>query len=450
MSLCYAPTNPADNAVLVAAGVIGSDGGLLGGDGGVQGGDASGDSTINPGSDASGDSSTQPSDAAGDSPGSGPICGDAMVLPNGSCGHCLARACAPGGTCVNGSQDYSCLCYSGYTGSGTKTCTIIDSCKANNSCTPDYPCQPTASPGQACLGQFAEWPMSDWGAVTGSATQLPSFSTNAAAGTVTDQVSGLEWQLNAPVGGCSLPDAGSEAAATCTVADSTAYCAALRLEGQIDWRLPTKIELETLLDYTHAQPPYIANAFLPTQSTAYWTASKLERNLGYNWYVDFSTAYQSSNFTPATTSAQTVRCVRGTGIVPTTAAVHYTIQPGAIDAGVGDAAVMGDTVVDNWTGLTWQRSFGSQMPPANAQAYCLQLGSGFRLPTVKELLTLVDPILYSPAIDQNAFPGTPADWFWSSTGNVPVNGSYFAVHFQDGITQNNLSAGYSLYVRCVH
>ncbi len=81
----------------------------------------------------------------------------------------------------------------------------------------------------------------------------------------------------------------------------------------------------------------------------------------------------------------------------------------------------GHLVFDTRTHKTWQRDV-----PANnvgwetAKAYCkdniAQLpGTGWHLPDVQELLTLVDMKETPTVIDHDAFPNTPADWFWSST-----------------------------------
>lgn len=65
------------------------------------------------------------------------------------------------------------------------------------------------------------------------------------------------------------------------------------------------------------------------------------------------------------------------------------------DAPVGRYMVTTETVRDTQTNLTWQRaSPASQFTFATAQLYCgpLNLGGslGWRLPTVKELQTLID------------------------------------------------------------
>lgn len=80
--------------------------------------------------------------------------------------------------------------------------------------------------------------------------------------------------------------------------------------------------------------------------------------------------------------------------------------------------IAGGTVLDTKTGLTWQR----QAPEtyytwADATSYCPTLGAGWRLPSVKELMTLVDysKLFPDPAIDTTAFTNAPGGNFWTSS-----------------------------------
>jgi hypothetical protein len=459
-SACYSPSDSQDDPALVAAGVISPDGAVLS-DGGIAVIPAN-DAASSSGSSGGGSGSSSGGDAtvtsSGDAGVDGPVfvC-NAIPLPDGACDYCPAGACNNRGTCVSGAGSYSCTCFSGYghNASGDPTtCVVTDSCVANSVCTPAYPCVDTAPPGQACRGQYAAWHVTEQNAAPGSATEAPSYSNNG-DGTITDNVTQLMWQVNVPAAnsGCAvLPaDAGIEASVptTCTLADSLSYCAAFADGNYHDWRLPALIELESLLDFSAESTPYIASQFLPTVNGSYWTSSALENN-SEQWFVDVSTTNTMSwNAFSANTSS--VRCVRGVGIGPATPATHYTINPGAIDAGVGDAEVTGDTVTDNYTGLTWQRGIASStMVESDAVSYCTALGNGFRLPTLKELVTLVDPILFSPSIDTTTvFPGTPAGQFWSSTAFVPANGDYYDAVFTYGYTRLD-GANNSFYVRCVH
>jgi hypothetical protein len=50
-----------------------------------------------------------------------------------------------------------------------------------------------------------------------------------------------------------------------------------------------------------------------------------------------------------------------------------------------------------------------------AMAFCPSDGSGFRLPSVSELQSIVDQTIERPPIDPDAFPQTPPSLFWTSS-----------------------------------
>jgi hypothetical protein len=439
---CVTAAQCADGQSCVTSGTISAcydpgeiDGGVIGGEGGGgPGADGGPDATLGGGDD-----------------GSTPPEGDAACVSltaDGGCNSCAPGICGGGGNCINGNHDYTCSCFSGYVNSGTKTCVVADSCSADDNCPANYPCANVSAPGQACLGEFALWPMPD---NDPSAKVAPRYADNG-DGTVTDEVTTLVWQgqLPNPSNDCTPDDGGT----TCTLPEAQAYCASLNLGGKTGWRLPTKIELESLLDCTQEVVPTIANAFnnskysTPTSGNAqyFWAASPYEQGANY-WLVNFDSCgdYAGNRSTEGDIS---VRCVNGTGISPGTAASHYTVNAGALgDAGVLDGG-SSDTVSDNWTGLTWQRGFASSLSPTDGATYCAALGGGFRLPTFKELLTLVDPAHFSPAISP-IFPGTPNGYFDSSSIVEPPNNNGYYVLFTDGSTLASTIAGNLNYVRCV-
>ncbi|MBN2574403.1 MAG: DUF1566 domain-containing protein [Deltaproteobacteria bacterium] len=105
------------------------------------------------------------------------------------------------------------------------------------------------------------------------------------------------------------------------------------------------------------------------------------------------------------------------------------------------------TVLDNKTGLTWQRSPGSTTYTRSQAG--LQCSSGWRLPSVTELATIVDVSQQSPAIDASAFPSTPYDLpFWSATMAVPDSTTAWVVDFTNGELRTYPESA-ALYVRCV-
>lgn len=120
----------------------------------------------------------------------------------------------------------------------------------------------------------------------------------------------------------------------------------------------------------------------------------------------------------------------------------------------GQYATNAGTVYDSKTKLTWQQTAPSgTYTVANAVAYCAGLGAtltgSWRLPTVKELNSLVD---YSrstaPLIDSLAFGGTPSARFWSATASAGSTTSGWYVSFVDG-TAGGAATSTTYNVRCV-
>ena len=111
----------------------------------------------------------------------------------------------------------------------------------------------------------------------------------------------------------------------------------------------------------------------------------------------------------------------------------------AADAPPGRFSVTAN-VYDTKTKLTWQHPLdANSLPLADAASYCAGLpGGAWRLPSVKELQTIVDDSRVNPAIDPAVFPDTPAAVFWASD---PVVGSdpprAWWVNFNYGNSGNN-------------
>jgi hypothetical protein len=138
-----------------------------------------------------------------------------------------------------------------------------------------------------------------------------------------------------------------------------------------------------------------------------------------------------------------------------------TLAVGGIFASsVGAAAPAGrytvsvGTVTDTKTKLTWQRVVPSTPRTwADAMAYCAGVGAslgstGWRLPTRKELQTIIDESRTDPAIDPTAFPDTPAGAFWSSSPVVGSPSYAWNVYFYNGSTYDAAMLE-AFSVRCV-
>jgi hypothetical protein len=134
------------------------------------------------------------------------------------------------------------------------------------------------------------------------------------------------------------------------------------------------------------------------------------------------------------------------------APAHASSEPCQYYAGAG-------TVTDNKTGLTWQVVASStQLGEAQAAGACavLELDSNgpasphpWRLPTIRELQTLVDEGHVDPAVSPAYFTDTPVGYFWSSTPAANTPGHFWGVYFGPGNT-GTAPAADQHYARCVH
>ena len=101
-------------------------------------------------------------------------------------------------------------------------------------------------------------------------------------------------------------------------------------------------------------------------------------------------------------------------------------------------------VTDSKTGLTWQRcsagqSFATGTCSGTANSYTheealayAKTQTGWRLPNVKELSSLVDTGFIGPAINSTAFPATPSFFAWTSSPYASDPTSAWVVLFAEG------------------
>ena len=107
-------------------------------------------------------------------------------------------------------------------------------------------------------------------------------------------------------------------------------------------------------------------------------------------------------------------------------------------APTGRYAVADGTVHDTKTKLTWQQTASSTSYSfAEARDLCAGLGAtlggeGWRVPTVKELFTVVDHSRSNPAIDTTAFPSFSPSQYWTATMLETPPVGYCLVDFNDG------------------
>ncbi len=208
--------------------------------------------------------------------------------------------------------------------------------------------------------------------------------------------------------------------------------------GHEDWRLPTIKELDYIAELGRYDPSINVTFFPKTLASFYHSATPNAWPSDSAWGIDFKYGYgdyvQKSSY-------HYVRAVRG-------------------GKSVNSFSNNGDgTVTDTSAGLMWQQGTARDaqdnldlMTWGEALTYCEGLSlaghADWRLPTQKELLSVVDYSQYWSAIDSAFFPDTSNDNYWSSTTSVPHLHYAFRMDLGTGyITNANYSNFH--YVRAV-
>jgi hypothetical protein len=258
----------------------------------------------------------------------------------------------------------------------------------------------------------------------GSYTINPPSLTNNNNGTITDNITGLLWEQKGQ----------QNETLTYTYDQAIAYCENLDLGGYTDWRVPTRPEYATIMNFGRVSPA-LDTSFFPyytyasTDDIMYWTTSEYYSDPTQVWRIQLAFGLMDTGPKAGDPPKQhKVRCVRGT----------FENSADYIDNG-------DSTVTDMTTGLMWEQKTddGGSRDKDNtytwkdALAYCanLLLGSynDWRLPTPKEFERLVDFGRSSPAIDPSMFPQTNNGLYWTGTS---CSGCHkikaFAVNFTDG------------------
>ena len=250
------------------------------------------------------------------------------------------------------------------------------------------------------------------------------------ADTVTDKTTGLEWERN------------DSSPATMAYAGGATYCAALSMGGQTDWRLPTRIEALTFLDYGQTlgllNQAVFPDGALPSSPVGLWTdsISLLNAKLDERFQIDLELSLVT--IAPNTSISNRIKCVRGG---PTTSPVtRYDVASGAAR--------------DVRTGVVWQVApVATTKLLADAKLACqsLTLGGvgGWRLPTVRELVSLIDESREVVPLLPPLFQPGPAARFWSSTARAKDPAATYVVDFETANVQAEDSAAAALSVRCV-
>jgi len=184
------------------------------------------------------------------------------------------------------------------------------------------------------------------------------------------------------------------------------HCDSLSYGGYDDWRAPTRMELAGLAVFadtaaTVAKLEFNSTALSGFTQQCLWSQSKFPMSgggTGRSWYVDRD--YVMMEYVYNTCG---VRCVRNAPAVGTPVPRQYILAL--------------ETVTDQTSGLIWERNAPTvETAWAAAQTRCAGLtlgGKTARLPTVKELLTLVDELKSTNPIS-TSFTGAKEDRQWTA------------------------------------
>jgi alpha-tubulin suppressor-like RCC1 family protein len=256
----------------------------------------------------------------------------------------------------------------------------------------------------------------------------------------TDINTRLIWQRNGSETAMTWPEAG-------------AYCTSLALDGHTDWRLPSFLELTTIVNYGATNPAIDAVVFPGAHPDNYWTSfegtghSNSHPEL-YAGVVNF--AYGEAHSQGKATVAY-VRCTRGETL---TNMLHTTGNANAQPPFYRNALIS----TDQSAGLVWVGipnplivdPLGNIYTPGDVND-CSSLRyndhQGWRVPTIKELTTLsgqtcVQDSCFALSATQSGRPGNPANVHMYSPGSDIISAPLGADH-----TVVCVSGGDNLYVK---
>jgi hypothetical protein len=245
-------------------------------------------------------------------------------------------------------------------------------------------------------------------------------------GTVTDNVTGLMW---------TKADGGEN-----TWEAYVTYCDQLTLAGHSDWRLPDAEEAYTLIDISAS--PFNAVFTANRDAKYFWTMNRQADGDDKRWEVNQGggTGAHLKNLTISAGGNRSFhgRCVREPS-PSKRVKEHFTDNKDG-------------TVTDNGNGLVWMQTEAGEMTWENAIKYCENLllagKDDWRLPDIKELKSISDYTLYSPAIDMGYFPGLKVTYHWSSSATRQEKPRWY-LNFESGLTAYTENLDDPLDVKCV-
>lgn len=166
--------------------------------------------------------------------------------------------------------------------------------------------------GQPLANQEAIYTITPWDCVRDEVTGLV-WEVKTVDGGLRDQNHRYTWYNPDPNENGGAP--GSRDGGECgggIKCDTRAYVAGVNRDGLCsasDWRLPTRAELRTIVDYEAEFPAIDSNYFANTIPRSFWTSEANETYPNYAWHTDFKFGLASYYYYKS--GAKAVRLVRG-------------------------------------------------------------------------------------------------------------------------------------------
>lgn len=351
-------------------------------------------------------------------------------LPAVACG---SLQCLHGATCSTGSAPPACVCPSGW--SGTSCDTDVDECQGAHGCPSANPCENLPG-GYTCAGELPDFPLPKGN------TQRVLSEFERGMGTVLDKLTGLRWQLD-------ISDTNTR-----SWAQANSDCLDATTAGFNDWRLPSYLELLTLVHGATlndvvgypALGEHVLAELENKNSFNLWTVTlDSDQSHVFQWYYG---GWWAVNHSPVGQDARAaVRCVRRDQVKCTVPADKRLTRQGG-------------SVIDACTKLVWTYETSPALTGSTtAEGYCSGLaidGRSWRVPSFLELGSLVSgartngflsgfSVLKGSYATSTREPVHPDD-----DGGIPMTDTVVIYDNNNGeTTAVAKSNGVTPYVRCV-
>lgn len=255
---------------------------------------------------------------------------------------------------------------------------------------------------------------------------LPVTVTNHVC--VQDHTTGLTWEVKTNDGGSRDKDnkySFNTASQFASQVNTAGLC------GHNDWRIPTPQELISIVNYS---VPYYSstmdtNYFSDKSVDIFWTVTTNAANPDQAWNIFF---YNGQLDSQDQSYLNVVRLVRGPQLITTWSdngdGTTNDLNNRLMWAKCPDGQSGNNCEIGTAANYTWSQALTA------ARNFRLGGYSDWRLPNIKELQSLVTYDTANPSIDDNLFPATPSQNFWSASTSTYITtyGYSWYSNFDDG------------------